>query len=402
MNVKSVEEAVGLAVDQAIMADAQGTFSVGGILIDMAGNVVHSIHNNVVRDKLVYDPTAHGERQLIDWYYENREALQLPEPQRMIIVTSLDPCAMCTGAILSSGFHLVIISALDQFAGINYNGRTNLPTFDGYPQMKSAALSKFAYAKIDGVTRVSRPASGAYIKMFAEDAKSIEGHTGMLSSTVFESTVGKVQETINGDAIPEDRLEDLKLEGSSNWVYREVKSRFPEAFEYKAPSPQDPDEGILPFISRASMEDVKNGGDGNCVAFLDYFGNLIFCMAGRQNLSPIQTAFMRATRLYAQLRYDIGTRSSNSLRYLCHPKYGSFIYRKKPIVSPGTLMNMGAYGSTMEGEIPNGKPLQYIEDSNPGDEVQDFINQMPPFYTQTVQIKISQVTNLNLRNKALT
>lgn len=397
MNVNSVEEAVKLAVNQAILADMQGTFSVGGLLIDIAGNVIKEMHNNVVKDGLVYDPTAHGERQLVDWYFDNRDRLGLPSPSNLIIVTSLDPCAMCTGAILAAGFRLAIISALDPFAGINYNAKADFPTFNGFENLKIRVAESFVYPKIEGSSRVSRPASGAKNDqdLFPPGKDFIKERTGMLSATVFESTLEKVQETINQDIIPESGLKDLSKEPSS-WVYQEVKSRFPDAFEYRAPSPQEPDEGLAKFIDAASVQDTKNGGDGNCVVFLDYFGNLIFCASGLESRSPIQTAFMRATRMYAELRYDIAKRSKEDLKYLCHPKYGTFIYTYRPNVSARSLMNMGAYGSTMEGEIPKRRQLQYIAVKPPYDDLQKLISQMPPFYTDTVKISISQVTNEKL------
>lgn len=394
MIVNSVQEAVKQAVSQAILADKQETFGVGGILIDIAGNVIHEMHNNVVMDRLVKDPTAHGERQLIDWYYENRYLKKLPEPHNMILVTTLDPCAMCTGAILSSGFHLVIISALDSFAGINYNGQTNFPTLQGNAQLIGDAQHMFSYAEIEGTSRVSREASGAYIKIFPPGSRAIEEHTGMLSATVFESSVGNVSALINNESINPSDYKDLALEDTSNWIYQEVVNRFPDAFQYKAPEPGNPDQGIAPFFQKAAEQDRRNGGDGNCVAFLDYFGNLLFCAYGNQKVSPIQTAFMRATRMYAELRYDIAKRGSlDSLKYLCHPKYGTFIYKFKPLVNSRTLMNLGAYGSTMEGEIPDLRQLQYIQDAEPGDQLYTFINRMPPFYTDIVKISISKVKN---------
>ena len=96
------------------------------MLLDQYGNVLKSLQNNVVREGLIFDPTAHGERQLIDWYFAERAAGRaLPEPADMTIVTSLDPCAMCSGAILASGFN-VVVAARDPNAGINYDGSVHL------------------------------------------------------------------------------------------------------------------------------------------------------------------------------------------------------------------------------------------------------------------------------------
>jgi cytosine deaminase len=67
-----VQAAVAIAAAEAIAAKTQGTFGVGGLMLDQHGNVLQSLHNNVIKDGLIFDPTAHGERQLIDWYYAER------------------------------------------------------------------------------------------------------------------------------------------------------------------------------------------------------------------------------------------------------------------------------------------------------------------------------------------
>ena len=67
-----MQAAVAVAAAEAIVAKTQGTFGVGGAMLDQTGKVLKSLHNNVIRQGMVYDPTAHGERQLIDWYYAER------------------------------------------------------------------------------------------------------------------------------------------------------------------------------------------------------------------------------------------------------------------------------------------------------------------------------------------
>eukprot|EP01030_Chromulinospumella_sphaerica_P011787 gene11787-11582_t len=116
-----VQAAVAIAAAEAISAKTQGTFGVGGLMLDQHGNVLQSVHSNVIKQGLVYDPTAHAERQLIDWYFaEQARGAALPAPQDVTIVTSLDPCCMCTGAILAAGFN-VLVAAPDHNAGINYD-----------------------------------------------------------------------------------------------------------------------------------------------------------------------------------------------------------------------------------------------------------------------------------------
>ena len=55
-----IQAAVAIAASQALAARTQGTFGVGGVLLDGAGNVLQAMHNNVVMHGQVADPTAHG------------------------------------------------------------------------------------------------------------------------------------------------------------------------------------------------------------------------------------------------------------------------------------------------------------------------------------------------------
>lgn len=88
--IQNAQQAVDLVANQAILASQQGTFAVGGCIVDnQTGNVLAALHNNVLMPFpnstvqppfLPHDPTAHGERQLVDWYFANRQSLGLPPP----------------------------------------------------------------------------------------------------------------------------------------------------------------------------------------------------------------------------------------------------------------------------------------------------------------------------------
>jgi hypothetical protein len=70
--------------------------------------------------------------------------------------------------------------------------------------------------------------------------------------------------------------------------------------------------------------------------------------------SGIRSAFMETTRAYAQLRYKLMAgatpeRQHEVRHYLGHPKDGTFVFALGPDASALSFMNLGAYGSTMEG-----------------------------------------------------
>jgi cytosine deaminase len=142
--------------------------------------VAQAMHNNVLKpladsDKtFTYDPTAHGERQLVYWYYANKDKLGLPGPSELTVVTSLDPCAMCTGTLLTAGFNVGVV-AIDDFAGINFN--------DVPPALRGLAELKFGYYACgekgqDPGTYVRKYVGGPDV-VFRETAVSARGLWGV-------------------------------------------------------------------------------------------------------------------------------------------------------------------------------------------------------------------------------
>lgn len=204
MKTIDVQAAVAIAASEALAAKAQGTFGVGGLLLDQHGNVLKALQNNVVRDGLIFDPTAHGERQLIDWYFAERaKGRKLPAPDDVTLVTSLDPCAMCAGAILAAGFN-VVVAANDPNAGINYDLRAAFPALP--PGLRQAAADSFCYPAVLGVSGYARESSGAAPKSFFI-GKTIAEPTQALCSLALEATSEKVQALLNTD-FPQAGLND--------------------------------------------------------------------------------------------------------------------------------------------------------------------------------------------------
>jgi hypothetical protein len=63
-----------IAVKEAESAKSDGTFGVGGLLIGGDnGKIYKVIRNAVIRGNSVRDPTAHVERQLVDWYFSKKK-----------------------------------------------------------------------------------------------------------------------------------------------------------------------------------------------------------------------------------------------------------------------------------------------------------------------------------------
>lgn len=393
-----VQAAVAMAAAEAIAARTQGTFGVGGVMLDQHGNVLHALHNNVIRDGLVFDPTAHGERQLIDWYYAERaRGRALPEPQDITIVTSLDPCCMCSGAILAGGFN-VVVAAPDPQSGINYDASAGFPALPA--PLRVQATERFSYPAVLGASLYARPAQGATPRSFFI-GKTIAEPTQALCALVFEATSAEVMERCNADQAPE-QLRDPATLPPTHPVVLALKQQYPDALAYRC-APHQPDAGLAPFLQQAMARDREHGGSGDAVALLDAFGNLLLCMGGRLNQSGIRSAFMEVTRAYAQLRYKLLHGATPALQadlrhYLGHPKDGTFVFARGPDGSALSYMDLGAYGSTMEGPLPLKNPaqLQYVLPAMTQDQLSALCEAMPPLYRNIIRIRPTPVADAAL------
>jgi tRNA(Arg) A34 adenosine deaminase TadA len=390
-----VQAAVAIAAKEAIAGKTQGTFAVGGVLLDQYGNVLKSLQNNVVRNGLIFDPTAHGERQLIDWYFSERaKGRKLPAPADVTIVTSLDPCAMCAGALLEAGFN-VVVAANDRAAGINHDHSATFAALA--PALREQAVASFSYPAVIGASLFAREASGAPTKPFFI-RKTIAEATQALCSLAFEATCDDIQALLHND-LPKEELKDPATLPSSHPIVRKLRSLYPDALHYRC-APHHPDAGLAPFMRAAIEKDIAQGGEGDCVALLDSFGNLLLCVPGRRGQSAICTAFMECTRQYAQLRYKLMHGASDEVRldvrrHLAHPKMGTFVFARGPDASATSFMNLGAYGSTMEGALPPENPtqFQYVKPSVPHEQLLALCASMPPLYRDQIGIAPVQVAD---------
>lgn len=99
-----------LALDQAMQSAAAGEVPIGALLVQQ-GNVLAQSHNH---RETWQDPTAHAEMIVI------REAARALRQWRLIDTTlfvTLEPCAMCLGAILLARIPRLVFGARDPKAG---------------------------------------------------------------------------------------------------------------------------------------------------------------------------------------------------------------------------------------------------------------------------------------------
>jgi len=101
---------MALALDLAREARNLGEVPVGAVVV-RAGRVIAQAHN--LRETL-HDPTAHAERLALSWAGRAIGSWRLDE---CALYVTLEPCAMCAGAIVQSRLARLVYGAADPKAG---------------------------------------------------------------------------------------------------------------------------------------------------------------------------------------------------------------------------------------------------------------------------------------------
>lgn len=105
------EDAMRLALAQAHAAEAAGEVPVGAIVFAATGEILGCGNNRMLRSD---DPTAHAEIVALRQAARTLGNYRLPGTT---LVSTLEPCAMCAGAILHARVARLIYAADDPKAG---------------------------------------------------------------------------------------------------------------------------------------------------------------------------------------------------------------------------------------------------------------------------------------------
>ena len=105
------EKWMALAIKQAVKADTEGEVPVGAVIIK-DGQLIAQAHNQPISTN---DATAHAEIQLL------RTAGKLQKNYRLTdttIYVTLEPCAMCLGAMMHARIKRMVYGASDPKTGV--------------------------------------------------------------------------------------------------------------------------------------------------------------------------------------------------------------------------------------------------------------------------------------------
>jgi tRNA(adenine34) deaminase len=101
---------MGVALAQARLALCEGEVPVGAALFSPQGSLLSQAHN---RCEALSDPTAHAEMLCI----REGAALRAGRLDGCTLFVTLEPCAMCAGALVASRLSRLVFGAFDPVAG---------------------------------------------------------------------------------------------------------------------------------------------------------------------------------------------------------------------------------------------------------------------------------------------
>ena len=109
-------EAIALALEEAKSAAQRGEVPVGAVLLSADGALLAKVGNRILELK---DPTAHAEMLVM------RAGARAQDNERLIGATlyvSLEPCAMCAGAMAMARIGRLVFAACDPKGGAVLHG----------------------------------------------------------------------------------------------------------------------------------------------------------------------------------------------------------------------------------------------------------------------------------------
>jgi tRNA(Arg) A34 adenosine deaminase TadA len=146
--------ALGLAQDAA----AAGEAPIGAVLVDPAtGAVVASAHNAPIA---LHDPTAHAEIRALR---AAGEALGNYRLTGLVLYVTLEPCAMCAGAISHARIGRLVFGASDpKGGGVLHGARVfDQPTCHWRPEVVSGVLAEESASLLKGFFQARRKGPSA-------------------------------------------------------------------------------------------------------------------------------------------------------------------------------------------------------------------------------------------------
>ena len=366
-SIVSANDAAGRAAALAESSAASETFGVGGLLVDRDGRILAQAVNSVIREGVVADPTAHVERQLVDWYFQQRTHSTLPAPDDLVIVSSLDPCAMCAGAILKAGLSAIAVAA-DTASGVH--GQDGLPHRMPRELWERAEKSLAMFA-VKGRPGSLRNGSTVWLADEVSQDSLIRCENALVESLLrVRARVGGSQEDVRST------LAFTKMMS----LLRDMEADLPK--QVFLPTPE------MDSATTASLAQWRQQLSGDSACLLNEEGRPILFARSAEKISPIGDSILELTRIYTALRNQF--RDIKGVR-LPHPRRCSFLRRAAPDSAATALLELGALGSFLEERrYPSSFPLLATLEKSDG-RLERYAASLPPFYTDEIDVTAGQM-----------
>ena len=129
---------MGLALAEAHKGYLEQEVPVGAVLLDELGKVLASAHNSPIGRQ---DPTAHAEILVLREGARRRGNYRLPGAT---LYVTLEPCAMCLGAMLQARIARLVFGASDPKSGAagSVVDLTNVSAFNHYIVVVNGVLAE--------------------------------------------------------------------------------------------------------------------------------------------------------------------------------------------------------------------------------------------------------------------
>ena len=129
------EKWMALAIKQAVKADNEGEVPVGAVLIKDK-QLIAQAHNQPISTN---DATAHAEIQLLRAAGKHQKNYRLIDTT---IYVTLEPCAMCLGAMVHARIYRIVFGAYDLKTGVcgSCSDLTNADFFNHKIHIKGGVL----------------------------------------------------------------------------------------------------------------------------------------------------------------------------------------------------------------------------------------------------------------------
>ena len=360
--VRTAEEAARRAVELARELVKQNSFGVGGFLMDRTGRIVAEATNAVIRNGELSDPTAHVERQLIDWYAWILHHGLSSSSTDLTIVSSLDPCAMCAGAILRSSGVNVIAVAEDNEAGVHDTFKPlHMPT-----DLQPLAERRMAFF----ATGSDRPPVGGIVDL--KFRSSISRDLVAEAQSILLESLSQVRRTVGGSDHSEQPGSQLwEPDAHTLKAIRPIMRRISQRLELPMKA--------MNVLNDAQTHELMQTLLGDRCALVDERGNVIFFAKGLNSTYDAETSVMQLVRFYNSIRAAVQSQLSIALP---PPRTCSIVRRGVPTDHPAmVLMELGALGSFIEEpRLTKSLPaLGYLK-SEHINRVQKWAELLPPLY----------------------